>query len=556
MVSKLRTTILCMCAVLLLAVLAMPDLAEANGYNVRRAASVTKVAQYANNALVNNLTFDYSKDHVEPDIASLPQDSTETLTIKIGYGLIITNDDAVRGDTGGNFVIWCSSKNDDNYDVNCQETADTNNPKATVSNKDGVGIITITIGKTAQSFAVAGVRVDASTLDLEDEVTASVTSTTDATSVGLGGGSDGGGVSGVVGTVTAGLKVTAEKDADLACSAVKPKPSITVAEAFVGAWGPTNLEADTGGDDMQTASVRIVLDNLPDDAKVEWPGSVNSYVDVDPSGDTDNRVNGMLKMDSAESSSSGKVVVYNYTQVAARGDKDDPDTKNVDESKTILFSDKENAVARSFKIVPGDKTAFTGDATLDISAALFPAASRGTDGEKLNLGSELSFEHPLQAPEEGKGEDWLVISECVTYLLYPFVTCGSSAGWTTGISVSNTTADGNIFGAFDETAEQAGSVVMYGFPRGQTEPAEGESVEPVVHTLTSKLIAGDTITEDCSNTTMAGMEGYAIIRAGFQHARGMGFVMGLFEGGSVIDVTHGYMAEVIHDPSTRSDAIN
>ena len=43
-------------AVLLLAVLAMPQLAEAQGYNVRRASGVMKVAQYANNAQVNNLT--------------------------------------------------------------------------------------------------------------------------------------------------------------------------------------------------------------------------------------------------------------------------------------------------------------------------------------------------------------------------------------------------------------------------------------------------------------------------------------------------------------------
>ena len=47
-------------AVLLLAVLAMPQLAEAQtGYNVRRASGVMKVAQYANNALVNNLTLMY-----------------------------------------------------------------------------------------------------------------------------------------------------------------------------------------------------------------------------------------------------------------------------------------------------------------------------------------------------------------------------------------------------------------------------------------------------------------------------------------------------------------
>ena len=103
-----------------------------------------------------------------------------------------------------------------------------------------------------------------------------------------------------------------------------------------------------------------------------------------------------------------------------------------------------------------------GDASINISAQLWPEARRGTDGEKLNLDSELSFEHPLQAPEKAtrgvaghfRVRDLPALS---------FVTCGATPGWSTGISVSNTTADANIFGAFDETNEQNGSVVLYGF---------------------------------------------------------------------------------------------
>ena len=97
-----------------------------------------------------------------------------------------------------------------------------------------------------QSFVVAGVRVDASALEVKDLVTASITSTTDATSVPLGGGSAEGGVAGVVGEVAAALKVTAEKDADLACSAATPAPSITLVEGYAGAWGPTNLDNGRG----------------------------------------------------------------------------------------------------------------------------------------------------------------------------------------------------------------------------------------------------------------------------------------------------------------------
>ena len=544
MQPKLRTTILCMCAALLV-VSAMPQLAEAQGgYNVRRATDVMKVAQYANNALVNDLTFDYDDMRAEPNIT---HPAGEKLTIKIGYGLIITNEDSARGDTTASLTLWCQDNND-TYTEACQDDKG-QHPLATISNKDGTGVITITVGTVLQSFKVAGVRVDASALAVDDEIMAGVTSTTDATTVGLGGASDEGGVSGVVGKVAAGLKVTAAKDSELACSSGALDPSITVAEGFAMAWGPTNLEMDSGGMDDEHASVKIVLDNLPDDAKVVWPDSVKSEVEVEISGEKSNQQNGTLTLNAAESSSNGKIVVYTYMRIGTHDHDNDTDTP-----AEALHADALNA-NRSFTITPTGDTKFMGDASVDISAMLHPMARRGTDGEKLDLDSMLSFEAEMQAPEEGNGEDWLVISECVTYLLYPFITCGATPGWNTGISVSNTTADGNIFGAFDETAEQAGSVVMYGFPSGQAAPAEGGMVEPVVHTVSSSLMAGDTVTFDCSNTTMAGMEGYAIIRAGFQHARGMGFVMGLFEGGSSIDVTHGYMAEVIDNPAERSDAI-
>ena len=567
--TKSRLTIVL--AGLLLAVLAMPRSTEAQegqtGFNVRRAASVMKVAQYANNAMVNNLTF-MTTTGDEPDFAFPP--TGETLTIKIGYGLLMTNEDSVREKATAAFILRCDEDGDgtgsdpNGFEADCEATAlETDNiidhPTATFSNEGGAGVITITIGSDGQSFVVAGVRVDASALAAKDTITAIVTSTTDATSVGLGGGSDEGGVSGIVGEVAAGLKVTAEKDTDLACSSADPAPSITVAEGFGGAWGPTNLVLDESGLDapvsgsIQTASVKISLDNLPDDAKVEWPETVNSQVNVAAAGaDEDLRTNGMLEMDAAESSSNGKVVVYNYTRVASyvTNDPNDP----------LLEIDVPFKVeARSFKITP-TKTTFMGDASVDISAQLYPDARRGTDGEKLNLDSELSFEHPLQAPDKGNGEDWLVISECVTYLLYPFVTCGATPGWSTGISVSNTTADANIFGAFDATTEQNGSVVLYGFPKerilSEVEDEDEEpTVEAIVDTITDDMKAGETMTFDCGNTMMAGMEGYAIIRAGFQHARGMAFVLGNFADGAGVDVSHGYMAEVINDPGTRSDAI-
>ena len=532
---------------LVIVTLVAGQVAYGQGYNVRRASTPMDVAQYANNAMVSNLTFMRATSGDDNNIND-PTDTAETLTIKIGYGLVITNDDAATGDATAPFVLWCGAA----YDTVCQPSGgDAAAPSATVSNKGGEGVITITIGTTPASFRVAGVRVDASALALGSEISASITSTTDATTVPLDGAATTGGVSGVVGKVAAGLKVTAEKDAALACAADDPMPSITVAEGFGNAWA-TRLNLDevggaagaTGAQDV-TASVKIVLSNLPDGAKVEWRSPISSMITI---GENDH-ANGTLTLNPAESSSNGRVAVYDYTRITTY-DATPEDTADTDAD----FSAEQNAMARSFKITPSGTT-FMGDASVDIAAMLHPNARRGTDGEKLNLDTELSFEAMPQAPEKGNGEGWLVISECVTYLLYPFITCGATPGWSTGVSVSNTTADGNVFGAFDNTVEQMGPVVMYGFPRGQAAPAEGMMVEPVVSTVSANLMAGDTVTFDCGATTMAGMEGYAIVRAGFQHARGMAFVLGNFSDGAAVDVSHGYMAEVIDDPNARNDAL-
>ena len=53
---------------------------------------------------------------------------------------------------------------------------------------------------------------------------------------------------------------------------------------------------------------------------------------------------------------------------------------------------------------------------------------------------------------------------------------------------------------------------------------------------------------NCSGDPMlAGMQGYAIVKAGFRHAHGMAFVQHILSSGAV-DAVHGYIALVIPDP--------
>ena len=540
---KFKTTILCMCAALLVALLVMPQPAEAEGWNVTRNAEANTLIFGGNNQQVSAVTFLYDST----DDAVIQEQSGDTTTVTVTYGdLMITNmtrdsDTDLTAPSTDNFDIWCSADIDAATPTITKCDGDSQ-PRATIANdKDGKGSVTIvTPNGYNEDFRLAYIRLDVSGLADKADVPIAITRGKN-TQVPLSG-TAASAVSGVVGTIAMGLKVTADPKAGLTCSA-DVFPTITVAEGFKGAWKQDSATDDPGQPATNAVHVKIAVGGFPSGGKIEWPSPVAAKADTDDNADTADVTIGTLTLVAGDSKANGQEVVYKYApDPAVTGDNARPG------------HDSENKIARSFAVTPS-KITIDGDQTMSVTAMLFPTATLDAKGNKSNLSSVLSFDAAAVAPEKDKGDEWLVLSECVTYLLYPFITCGQTPGWSTGISVSNTSADGNVFGAFDEAKEQAGSVVMYGFPRGQAAPAEGMEVEPVVSTLSTSLMAGDTITLDCSTTTMAGMEGYAIIKAGFQHARGMGFVLGNFSDGASVDVSHGYMAEVITDPADRSETI-
>ena len=146
--------------------------------------------------------------------------------------------------------------------------------------------------------------------------------------------------------------------------------------------------------------------------------------------------------------------------------------------------------------------------------------------------------------------DILTVTECVTYLLYPFVSCGSTGGWSTAITVANTTMDDDAFGDDGGAAMQGGAVKLFGYPKSEksADGSSGAMMDPVMAMLSPNLVAGDTISTECPMVMQGGWEGYAIVRAGFRHAHGMAFLMGDFADGANVDVAHGYLALVIPDP--------
>ena len=528
---KLKFTML---LAVLLAVLAMPQSAEAQaGWSVHRAEPVNPLIFGGNNQQVSRVTFIPETDEND---AVITKRSTGDTTVTVTYGdLMITN--ATRASDPGlttegvtdNFNIYCSIDFTAAGSI-FNACRNENQPRATIANDDdGKGSVAITIpdGYTHE-FRLAYVRLDVSGLANGADVPISIKSDADAdaTTIPLDGGTGSGAVSGVVGKIAMGLKVTADPKAGLACGA-DVFPTVTVAEGFEGAWAQEFATDDPEQPATNVVQVKIAVEGFPDGGKIEWPSSVNATADTDSDDATDPVTIGTLTLVTDDSKANGQAVVYSYA----------PDAAN----------DPENTFVRSFGIKP-TKIEITGDQTLSLTAMLYPMADMDARGNKTDLSSVLSFDVDPVAPEEGKGDEWLVLSQCVTYLLYPFVTCGATPSWSTAISVSNTSRDAGVFGAFDETTDQSGGVVLYGFPRGA-------GAEPVMGMLSSELAAGDTLTLSCDQSVMAGMEGYAIIKANFQHARGMAFIMGNFADGAGVDVTHGYMAEVISNPADRSEVI-
>ena len=206
-----------------------------------------------------------------------------------------------------------------------------------------------------------------------------VTSTVDATSAPRSESDASVGVSrGGVGA--ASLKVMASNNADPAGSATTPAPSIHGCRGVSG-----SLESNVVWDGLPLPPNRIALHHLSHGAKSEWANSVGARWTLLPwKPPKDLKVNATLTIDTAESSSNGRVAAYKYARSRSccpAPAADDPDARR--------FSTAARLAATPGVGITPTKTIFTGDASVDISALLWPLAGRGQDGEKVKLDSEV-----------------------------------------------------------------------------------------------------------------------------------------------------------------------
>ena len=347
-----------------------------------------------------------------------------------------------------------------------------------------------------------------------------------------------------VGTVMAGLTVeiaaasrlicnldaTEDADNDVATpeTPVGGIPMITVNESFDDAW-------EAGADALGGTTITIATLSLPEGVELRFPETVTF---LNP-GDENDNVWATLTLTGDS-----------LTQAVVGEDSDvenDGSMVTYDYSIDVTGDEGAGGVMDSFKIpitvVTGD-IASGGGGIADIWAILGPQPA----DDDADVGTVLSYEKdPVTDPMVVMG-DFLNIGECVTYLLFPFLTCGAHMDWTTSIAIANTTLDDGVFGLSGGATAQAGSIMLHTFPRSMMgDDGEMMMMEPGVEMLAHNLAAGDTYSAVCDDI-VPGFEGYAIAKAGFRHAHGVAYVLGNFAGGASRDVAHGYLALVIPDP--------
>ena len=516
-------------AVLVLALGASQAQAQAGGYDVLRA--IETVVQHGKNQTVGQIELHYDNTGGIIDAGS-------DLTFTFG-GLPI----AVNG------TATCANG------VTCAATDLTLSEDKTMLMLNTTGTPT----GNALTIDLEGVRVDVSSLEAGDEVMVTISTSAPSGLIPVGQ-SRRGTVTTSVGVVKAGLTVAVTAASRLICnldamettgpgtdgqlgtdddvmSPVGGVPMITVTEGFDDAW---EGDAALGG-----TTIRIKTLNLPAGVELRWPQTVTFGTDDEAEISTltlagDNAANVVVDEAVEDNTDQGDDITYNYAIVAAG-------------TGANQAGGEMDVFEIPITVVTGDIATGAGGIA-DIWGILAPAPGDDDGGTVLSY-----VMTPVTDPMLDMGR-FLNIAECVTYLLFPYVTCSkvdedgmATDDWTTAIAIANTTMDDGVFGLSGGATAQNGAITLHTFPKSYMgEDGMMMMADPGMMMVAENVAAGDTWAGTC-HSTMPGFTGYVIAKAGFRQAHGVAFVLGMFPGGASIDVAHGYLGLVIPDPEFGGD---
>ena len=416
--------------------LLMPGLAvsqaKAQGFIVSK--SETDVVEYGRNQVMGAIRLDYS--HTGGNI-------DDGRTIKVSYGSLYL--------TGGAELLCAGTFNRTDTEETANTSCDSGVEAAIANHKDsGVGTVTIALGTArpaANQFAyvvLRGVRADISRLSFGNRIVASINSSTAPTGFVPIGQERIENLGGRVSIVKNGINVAIGKASRLLCNIgtitddkgtpetdddvevpIGGVPSITVSEGFATAW------EDNEGSGIGSTRVTIKMNNLPEGTDLRWPHGPIDF--VNPADDDDTPWS-TLTLTDASRGTAGIVDEANNRGAGEEQDSDNEDIAATNGERVTYRYDKLAAgitgagdkdvttESDSFKIefmveVDPDEAGAGGIA--DIRAWLGPAGKSGDDDDR---GSVLSY---LTMPDTEPGGGIINFSQCVTYLLFPYLNCGA-----------------------------------------------------------------------------------------------------------------------------------
>jgi WAS/WASL-interacting protein len=252
---------------------------------------------------------------------------------------------------------------------------------------------------------------------------------------------------------------------------------------------------------------------------------------------------------------SGLAVNYNSFSAAPTGSTITP---TISSSTAAYQVSTGSAMTYTFAIT-GDSTSLTENFTLSFGVGLPNSSNAGLStsagtlpaiGTIVNATATVSL-----APASGivsfatnneGGGTVATISDCVTNILFPFVT--NQLGYDTSYSIANTTSNALAFGAGAGASVQSGSCTLSLWPTTDTTLAAATPLGTASQYTTPTIPSGSVYAFSQSATSFSGQTGYVIAVCRFLNAHGFAFLTNGFAQSAGPQLSHGYLGLVMPNP--------
>jgi hypothetical protein len=278
------------------------------------------------------------------------------------------------------------------------------------------------------------------------------------------------------------------------------------------------------GSPTNSTQFLIWLENIPTSVSgITWPAQVSSAATPNAR---------LVLIDSAFTDSTGTATAtYGYQAINQTG---------VSDITLESFTISPEVVLKANQSVSGNITAAVSLAP-DVdppSGCEEPGENGGGDRPRFQLmyeSDEISTNNPPSDPSRALSN----VVRCNSYLLFTYVT--SSPSFSTGIVIANTTDDDEAFGV-NHAPDQSGNITFYFYDA--TAGFVGQTVTPAAIGPGRSFVG---LVASLLPATVTQFSGYIIAKAEFQFAHGFAYIAD----SSFASVAHGYLANVIADPSIK-----